>query len=69
MAAKAKTKRKYKYVSKEDILNGEEWRVNLPLDHDVALKVIEERDNKDGAEVAKLLNSKLRKAYGIKSKK
>jgi hypothetical protein len=64
-----KAKRKYRYVNKEDIEAGEEWRVNLLLDKDVALKVIEERDNKDGAEVVKLINSKLRKAYGIKAKK
>lgn len=68
--AKTKQKRKYKQVTREDILAGKDWKMNLPIEKDVALKIIEERDsNPGGGEFVKIINNRLRLGYKMKDKK
>lgn len=66
---KVKEKRKYTTVTKEFILSGKDWKLNLPMDKDVALAIIDERDkNPGGGEFVKIVMNRLRQAYKIKIK-
>jgi hypothetical protein len=63
-------KRIYRTVTKESLKEGKNWKILLPLDHDVAVKILEEKDDSPGGgEFIKIINSRLRKAYGLKNKK
>lgn len=73
MAKKNKqTKRAYDRNHIKEVLDsGGDWRMNVVLDNDVMKKVVEEKEKTPhGAGLYQsIINDRLRKAYGLKSKK
>lgn len=70
MAKKATKKRVYMTNPIDKINSGKPWTFHFEIDKDVALKLIDEKDNSPtGAEFGKLINARLRKSYGIKKSK
>lgn len=72
MATKTEpTKRPYsKSKIKEAAKNGEDWRMNMIYDNDVLKKIISEKEKSKGGcvQYGVIVNNRLRKAYGLKTK-
>lgn len=65
---KRKKKRPYTKDPQKKLDAGQEWRINFVIDPDVGQKIIDEtKSSSTGAEYGKIMNARLRKAYGIKS--
>lgn len=64
-AKKKKKKRTYNSDPEEKLAQGKSWEYNHKFDDDVARKVIDEA-KANGSEYGHVINSRLRKAYGIK---
>lgn len=70
VAKKEVEKRPYSKDIKSKLKNGDSWKYHFEIDNDVALKIIEEKEaSETGGEYSRIINSRLRKSYGIKKTK
>ncbi len=63
-------KRAYSKNLSDKLKDGKPWKFPMEIDNDIALKVSEEKESSpNGAQYNKIINNRLRKAYGLKVKK
>lgn len=63
-------KRPYLKNLSAKLKDGKPWKFPTEIDNDIAVKISEEKEsNVNGAQYNKIINNRLRKAYGMKVKK
>lgn len=61
---KKKAKRPYATNIREKLAGGKNWNLFLEIENDVALKIVDEKENSvNGGEYKKIINNRLRQAY------
>lgn len=61
-----KAKKKVRKTPLQKIQAGEEWRLQVVIEPDIAPQLVTEQEEKLGAELGKIINQRLREAYKIK---
>lgn len=65
-----KSKRKYETDVLSKLEDGKSWKYLMNFDNDVAKAIVKERqDSPTGGEYHAIINNRLRKSYGLKTKK
>lgn len=52
---------------REKLKAGIPWRFHFEIDNDVAVKILDEHENNNKAEIGRIINSRLKQAYNLNS--